>query len=125
MTEKWKEEKWAEDFWYRGKLTRRRIVGKPYNPLKFRQAWPLLLSSVLMQAVARTTAVLSAIAVALAIVLSAPAAHAEPTMNLNVDGFRQINRNGTDRIASSSACISKNANMLRLVCAPQPLRSSA
>jgi branched-chain amino acid transport system substrate-binding protein len=27
MTEKWKEEKWAEDFWYRGKLTRRRIVG--------------------------------------------------------------------------------------------------
>ncbi|MGH7247778.1 MAG: ABC transporter substrate-binding protein, partial [Pseudomonadota bacterium] len=27
MTEKWKEEKWAEDIWYRGKLTRRRIVG--------------------------------------------------------------------------------------------------
>jgi len=27
MTEKWKEEKWAEDFWYRGKTTRRRIVG--------------------------------------------------------------------------------------------------
>jgi branched-chain amino acid transport system substrate-binding protein len=27
MTEKWKEEKWAEDFWYRGKLTRRKIVG--------------------------------------------------------------------------------------------------
>ncbi len=27
MSEKWKEEKWAEDFWYRGKATRRRIVG--------------------------------------------------------------------------------------------------
>ncbi|MGC1233240.1 MAG: ABC transporter substrate-binding protein [Xanthobacteraceae bacterium] len=27
MTEKWKEQKWAEDIWYRGKLTRRRIVG--------------------------------------------------------------------------------------------------
>jgi branched-chain amino acid transport system substrate-binding protein len=27
MTEKWKEENWAEDFWYRGKTTRRRIVG--------------------------------------------------------------------------------------------------
>src|SRR6201993_4236565 len=27
MTEKWKEEKSAEDFWYRGKLTRRRLVG--------------------------------------------------------------------------------------------------
>ena len=27
MTEKWKEEKWAEDIWYRGKVTRRRIVG--------------------------------------------------------------------------------------------------
>jgi len=27
MTEKWREEKWAEDFWYRGKVTRRRIVG--------------------------------------------------------------------------------------------------
>src|SRR5215831_4280112 len=27
MTEKWKEEKWAEDIWYRGKLTRRRLVG--------------------------------------------------------------------------------------------------
>jgi branched-chain amino acid transport system substrate-binding protein len=27
MSEKWKEEKWAEDFWYRGKVTRRRIVG--------------------------------------------------------------------------------------------------
>jgi branched-chain amino acid transport system substrate-binding protein len=27
MTEKWKEEKWAEDFWHRGKVTRRRIVG--------------------------------------------------------------------------------------------------
>src|ERR1700752_2824461 len=27
MTEKWKEEKWAEDIWYRGKLTRRRIIG--------------------------------------------------------------------------------------------------
>jgi hypothetical protein len=27
MTEKWKEEQWAEDIWYRGKLTRRRLVG--------------------------------------------------------------------------------------------------
>lgn len=27
MTEKWKDEPWAEDIWYRGKLTRRRIVG--------------------------------------------------------------------------------------------------
>jgi branched-chain amino acid transport system substrate-binding protein len=27
MTEKWKEEKWAEDIWYRGKVTRRHIVG--------------------------------------------------------------------------------------------------
>jgi branched-chain amino acid transport system substrate-binding protein len=27
MTEKWKEEEWAQDIWYRGKLTRRRIVG--------------------------------------------------------------------------------------------------
>jgi branched-chain amino acid transport system substrate-binding protein len=27
MTEKWKEEKWAEDIWYRGKATRRRLVG--------------------------------------------------------------------------------------------------
>src|SRR5499425_718013 len=27
MTEKWKHEKWAEDIWYRGKLTRRRLVG--------------------------------------------------------------------------------------------------
>ena len=27
MSEKWKEEKWAEDIWYRGKTTRRRIVG--------------------------------------------------------------------------------------------------
>jgi branched-chain amino acid transport system substrate-binding protein len=27
MNEKWKEEKWAEDIWYRGKVTRRRIVG--------------------------------------------------------------------------------------------------
>jgi branched-chain amino acid transport system substrate-binding protein len=27
MTEKWKQEKWAEDIWYRGKLTRRRLVG--------------------------------------------------------------------------------------------------
>jgi hypothetical protein len=27
MTEKWKEERWAEDIWYRGKLTRRRLVG--------------------------------------------------------------------------------------------------
>jgi hypothetical protein len=27
MTGKWKEEQWAEDIWYRGKLTRRRLVG--------------------------------------------------------------------------------------------------
>ena len=27
MTEKWKEEEWAQDIWYRGKVTRRRIVG--------------------------------------------------------------------------------------------------
>ena len=27
MTEKWKQEKWAEDIWYRGKLTRRQLVG--------------------------------------------------------------------------------------------------
>jgi len=27
MTEKWKEEKWAEDIWYRGKVTRRSVVG--------------------------------------------------------------------------------------------------
>jgi branched-chain amino acid transport system substrate-binding protein len=27
MTEKWKEEKWAEDIWYRGKTTRRQLVG--------------------------------------------------------------------------------------------------
>ncbi|HEY2529365.1 MAG TPA: ABC transporter substrate-binding protein [Xanthobacteraceae bacterium] len=27
MTESWKEEPWAEDIWYRGKVTRRRIVG--------------------------------------------------------------------------------------------------
>jgi branched-chain amino acid transport system substrate-binding protein len=27
MTEKWKEEKWADDIWYRGKVTRRRVVG--------------------------------------------------------------------------------------------------
>jgi branched-chain amino acid transport system substrate-binding protein len=27
MSEKWKEEKWAEDAWYRGKTTRRRLVG--------------------------------------------------------------------------------------------------
>ena len=27
MTEKWKDEKWAQDIWYRGKLTRRRLVG--------------------------------------------------------------------------------------------------
>jgi len=27
MSEKWKEEKWAEDIWYRGKTTRRTIVG--------------------------------------------------------------------------------------------------
>jgi branched-chain amino acid transport system substrate-binding protein len=27
MTEKWKEEAWAQDIWYRGKVTRRTIVG--------------------------------------------------------------------------------------------------
>ncbi len=27
MTEKWKEEDWAQDIWYRGKVTRRRVVG--------------------------------------------------------------------------------------------------
>ena len=27
MSEKWKSEKWAEDMWYRGKLTRRTLVG--------------------------------------------------------------------------------------------------
>jgi branched-chain amino acid transport system substrate-binding protein len=27
MTEKWKDEKWAEDIWYRGKVTRRSIIG--------------------------------------------------------------------------------------------------
>src|SRR5260370_7684325 len=27
MTEKWKDEEWAQDIWYRGKVTRRRIVG--------------------------------------------------------------------------------------------------
>jgi branched-chain amino acid transport system substrate-binding protein len=27
MTEKWKQEKWAEDVWYRGKVTRRSIIG--------------------------------------------------------------------------------------------------
>ena len=27
MTEKWKEEKWAEDFWYAGKVSRRKFVG--------------------------------------------------------------------------------------------------
>ncbi len=27
MTEKWKEESWAQDFWYSGKITRRRVVG--------------------------------------------------------------------------------------------------
>ena len=27
MTETWKNEPWAQDFWYRGKLTRRRLVG--------------------------------------------------------------------------------------------------
>src|SRR5262245_9075905 len=27
MTEKWKDEKWARDIWYRGKVTRRRIIG--------------------------------------------------------------------------------------------------
>jgi hypothetical protein len=27
MTEKWKDEEWAQKIWYRGKVTRRRIVG--------------------------------------------------------------------------------------------------
>src|SRR6476661_3503657 len=27
MSEKWKEEGWAQDFWYSGKVTRRRVVG--------------------------------------------------------------------------------------------------
>ena len=27
MSEKWKEEDWAQDFWYSGKVTRRRVVG--------------------------------------------------------------------------------------------------
>src|SRR5580692_2321906 len=27
MAEKWKDEKWAEDIWYRGKVTRRSIIG--------------------------------------------------------------------------------------------------
>src|SRR4029077_5227334 len=27
MTEKWQDEKWAEDIWYRGKVTRRSLVG--------------------------------------------------------------------------------------------------
>src|ERR1700724_165221 len=27
MTEKWQDEKWAEDIWYRGKVTRRTLVG--------------------------------------------------------------------------------------------------
>jgi branched-chain amino acid transport system substrate-binding protein len=27
MSEKWKQEKWAEDVWYRGKVTRRSIIG--------------------------------------------------------------------------------------------------
>src|SRR5205807_9402256 len=27
MTEKWKDEKWGQDIWYRGKLTRRGLVG--------------------------------------------------------------------------------------------------
>src|ERR1700727_328775 len=27
MTEKWQDEKWAEDIWYRGKVTRRSVVG--------------------------------------------------------------------------------------------------
>ena len=27
MTEKWKEEEWAKDFWYSGKVTRRKFVG--------------------------------------------------------------------------------------------------
>src|SRR5215471_4478121 len=27
MSEQWKEEDWAQDFWYGGKVTRRRVVG--------------------------------------------------------------------------------------------------
>jgi branched-chain amino acid transport system substrate-binding protein len=27
MTEKWQQEDWAQDIWYRGKLTRRRVIG--------------------------------------------------------------------------------------------------
>jgi len=27
MTESWKNEEWAKDFWYRGKVTRRRLIG--------------------------------------------------------------------------------------------------
>ena len=27
MTEKWKDEAWAQDVWYRGKVTRRTLVG--------------------------------------------------------------------------------------------------
>ncbi|HEU0063276.1 MAG TPA: ABC transporter substrate-binding protein, partial [Hyphomicrobiaceae bacterium] len=27
MTEKWKDEAWAGDFWWRGKVTRRRLIG--------------------------------------------------------------------------------------------------
>src|SRR4249920_4011081 len=27
MSEKWKEEDWAQDFWYSGKVSRRRVVG--------------------------------------------------------------------------------------------------
>ncbi len=27
MTEKWQEEKWAQDIWYRGKVTRRSVIG--------------------------------------------------------------------------------------------------
>ena len=27
MSDKWKQEKWAQDFWYSGKVTRRRLVG--------------------------------------------------------------------------------------------------
>src|ERR1700732_2290807 len=27
MAEKWQDEKWAEDIWYRGKVTRRTLVG--------------------------------------------------------------------------------------------------
>jgi branched-chain amino acid transport system substrate-binding protein len=27
MTEKWKDEEWSKDFWYSGKVTRRRVVG--------------------------------------------------------------------------------------------------